>query len=337
MALGKAVFFTRDVAINQDLKALFPAKELAKQYLFHWLQHNAEVIERLGSGSTVKGIRLEVLKGLDFLLPPLSEQRKIAEILSTVDEKMAVIDEQLAQTQELKKGLMQRLLTKGIGHTTFKDSPLGEIPESWEVVRGENISSLISKGASPGWQGFDYTDEGLLFVTSENVKEGRLDISKPKFLPVGFNKKVAKSQLKNGDILINIVGASIGRACIYESQYEFANVNQAVCVLRSNSNVLNSFLLHSLQSPETIKRLLVTQAGSARQNLSLSDIRAFMVILPPLPEQRQIAEILTTVDDKLQVLTDKKAQYQELKRGLMQQLLTGQLRVQVAQPEEALA
>ena len=281
-------------------------------------------------GNGLLNVNSEDFFSLELALPPLQEQQKIAEVLSALDEKLDVMDEQIAQTQELKKGLMQHLLTKGIGHTAFKESLLGEIPESWEVVRGEDISSLITKGASPGWQGFDYTEKGLLFVTSENVKDGRLDISKPKFLPLGFNKKVAKSQLKNGDILLNIVGASIGRTCIYESQYEFANVNQAVCVLRSNSKALSGFLLHYLQSPDTIKRLLGTQAGSARQNLSLSDIRAFMVALPSLSEQRHIAEILATVDDKMQVLTDKKSKYQELKYGLMQQLFTGQHRVRVA-------
>src|SRR5690606_15516028 len=117
MALGKVVFFTKDVAINQDLKAIFPKQNLDKNFLFQWFLFNGSTILSLGSVSTVKGIRLEVLKALKIIIPPLPEQQKIASILSTVDEKIEVIDEQIKQTQELKKGLMQKLLTKGIGHT----------------------------------------------------------------------------------------------------------------------------------------------------------------------------------------------------------------------------
>ncbi|RYE89927.1 MAG: restriction endonuclease subunit S [Cytophagaceae bacterium] len=89
---------------------------------------------------------MDVIDSISIPLPPIPEQRKIAEILSTLDEKMAVMDEQLAQTQELKKGLMQRLLTKGIGHTQFKDSPLGEIPASWDVNQLDSCLSLITYG-----------------------------------------------------------------------------------------------------------------------------------------------------------------------------------------------
>ena len=282
-------------------------------------------------GNGLLNVNAQDFFSLKLALPPLPEQQKIAEILSTVDEQIANIDEQLAQTQELKKGLMQRLLTKGIGHMAFKDSPLGRVPEGWSVSLGEEIASLITKGASPGWQGFDYSASGLLFVTSENVKDGWLDLSSPKFLPVEFNRVVAKSELKAGDLLLNIVGASIGRVCLYQSSYPVANVNQAVCVFRANECTLPKFLLYTFQSPDTLKRLLGTQAGSARQNLSLSDIRSFNILLPPLSEQHQIAEVLSTVDDKLGVLAEKKTHYQTLKKGLMQQLLTGQRRVRMAE------
>ena len=262
-------------------------------------------------------------------IPPLPEQQKIANILSTVDAKIEIISQQITETQELKKGLMQRLLTKGIGHTEFKDSPLGEIPKSWEIMTGEEISKLITKGASPKWQGFDYQEDGLLFVTSENVRNGLLDISNPKFLPLKFNEKVKKSKLKNGDILINIVGASIGRSCRYYSKYEYANINQAICLLRIKEFISAEFILQYLQGNDTINRLLDAQNGSARQNLSLTDIRKFKFVIPQIKEQNNISEILSCIDEKLNLLSEKKTTYQELKQGLMQQLLTGKVRVKV--------
>lgn len=111
MALGKAVFFSKPVAINQDLKALFPNENLDKYFLFHWFFFKSDYILGLGSGSTVKGIRLEVLKSLKIALPKIEEQKKIAIILNVVDEKMNILIDKKIYYQELKKGLMQQLLT----------------------------------------------------------------------------------------------------------------------------------------------------------------------------------------------------------------------------------
>src|SRR5690606_30921587 len=85
------------------------------------------------AGSTVLNLNIKLVSTVKALMPSFPEQQKIADILSTVDAKIDLIDQQITATQELKKGLMQRLLTKGIGHTKFKDSSLGKIPESWEV------------------------------------------------------------------------------------------------------------------------------------------------------------------------------------------------------------
>ena len=89
--------------------------------------------------------------------------------------------------------------------STFKQSPLGPIPMDWGIMKGEEISEIITKGSSPKWQGFQYQNEGVLFVTSENVRDGFLNVSEPKFLPLKFNEKLKNSTLKKGDILINIV------------------------------------------------------------------------------------------------------------------------------------
>lgn len=293
---------------------------LSQFYLFKFVKNSSV-------GSDQPFISLTLLKKYLIPLPSLQEQKKIAKILSTVDEKVDLTQSKIEATQALKKGLMQQLLTKGIGHTEFKPSKLGEIPLDWEVVSGSEISVLITKGASPKWQGFDYQSEGMLFVTSENVRDGRLDILNPKFLPIEFNEKVRKSQLKNNDILINIVGASIGRCCLYSSNYEYANINQAICLLRVESNILPQYIAFYLQGDETIKRLLGSQNGSARQNLSLSDMKKFKFLLPLKEEQKKIAQILSKVDEKIDILQEKKKAYQAMKKGLMQVLLTGQVRV----------
>jgi len=175
------------------------------------------------------------------------------------------------------------------------------IPAGWVVMKGEDISTKITKGSSPKWQGFDYQDHGTLFVTSENVRDGFLDVSNPKFLPEEFNEKMSNSQLRTNDILINIVGASIGRNCVYNLNGDVkANINQAVCLLRPNNKHLSSYICFFLQIPSSVRKLLGTQSDSARPNLTLKDIRDFRFLLPSLPEQKAIAALLSTWDEAIE-------------------------------------
>ena len=111
MALGKAVIYEVDVAINQDLKALFPRPVLDTNYLFFWFQYHGKSIDELGSGSTVKGISLPDLKKIEFQLPPCPEQRAISSTLSDMDAEIADLETQLTKTRTLKQGMMHKLLT----------------------------------------------------------------------------------------------------------------------------------------------------------------------------------------------------------------------------------
>ncbi len=111
MALGKAVVYEVGVAINQDLKALFPKPELSTQYLYFWFQYHGQSIDELGSGSTVKGISLPDLKKIEFSLPLIPEQTAIATILSDMDTEIAALESRLAKTRSLKQGMMHNLLT----------------------------------------------------------------------------------------------------------------------------------------------------------------------------------------------------------------------------------
>ncbi|MGL5290578.1 MAG: restriction endonuclease subunit S [Vibrionaceae bacterium] len=201
------------------------------------------------------------------------------------------------------------------------------VPEGWETYIGAEITSKITKGSSPKWQGFEYQNEGTLFVTSENVRDGYLDVSTPKYLPMEFNQKFKNSQLKWGDILINIVGASIGRSCQYLLRDKQANINQAVCLFRTNDLVLSDYVQQFLQLPSTIKKLLGAQSDSARPNLSLADMKDFVFILPPLSEQKKIAQILSTWDKSITTTERLLELARQQKKALMQQLLTGKKRL----------
>lgn len=326
LSIGK-VAITRSSLYTNEAIAAFEIKQpdkIISGFLYYALPTLAYDTDQAVKGKT---LNKEKLKDVELVFPPIVEQKKIVHALSSVDEEILKSDETISMAEKLKNGLMQDLFSKGIKHTKFKKTKIGSIPATWEVVTGGDITELITKGASPKWQGFAYQKEGTLFVTSENVRDGVLDIDDPKFLPIKFHQKLKNSQLKANDILINIVGASIGRSCLYKSAYPDANINQAVCLVRTNDRVLPSFLVQFLQYPQTIQRLLDSQNGSARQNLSLSDIRRFLFVQPPLLEQERIIEILSAFDQKISIQKSLKEKLIQLKKGLISDLLTGRTRV----------
>lgn len=305
-------------------------ENIDNDFLYQALKSKQDQLMKLRVGSGLPNIQKRSIEEFPLLLPESKiEQQKIAGILGAVDEDIAKTQAVIDATEKLKRGLMQQLFTQGIGHTKFKETKIGQVPEGWEVVKGIDISELITKGSSPKWQGFEYQNEGMIFVTSENVRDGYLDLSVAKFLPLEFYNKLKNSQLKQGDILINIVGASIARSCIYGGDYKYANINQAVCLMRVKSSISQQFILQYLQNPQVIARLLGSQGGSARANLSLTDIRNFLFVLPKQKEQQKIAEILSVVDEKILVNKKLKAKLTLLKKGLMQDLLSGRVRVKI--------
>jgi type I restriction enzyme, S subunit len=209
----------------------------------------------------------------------------------------------------------------------YKQTEVGVIPEEWSVERGADVTTLIGKGASPRWQGYHYSDHGMLFVTSENVRDGHLDVSEPKYLPLEFHEKLKRTKLETGDILINLVGASIGRSCQIARDLGDANVNQAVAVFRVRESDAGAYFAYCFQAPATVKRIMDMQVDAARPNISLTNLREFLLPVPPLPEQSAIVGALSDVDALLAALTQLIAKKRDLKQAAMQQLLTGHQRL----------
>ncbi|MCT4178359.1 restriction endonuclease subunit S [Elizabethkingia anophelis] len=276
------------------------------------------------------------IKRIIFPKPPKLEQTAIATILSKVDEAIEATIQSIKATEKLKKALMQNLLSgklkpDGTWRTEdefYEDEKCGKIPKGWIIAKGNKITDKITKGQSPKWQGFEYQDSGILFVTSENVQNGFIDIKEPKYLPLEFHTKIKNSQLKKGDILINIVGASIGRCSIFDLDVGFANTNQAVCVFRLNDSNNSEFICYYLQNERTQRRLLGTQVETARANLSLGDFRKFKFVIPEnIEEQKEIGKRISKIQEVVIGKQSKIKTLERLKKSLMQQLLTGKKRL----------
>jgi type I restriction enzyme S subunit len=191
-----------------------------------------------------------------------------------------------ADWREENDGGICEELCAAIGGVSHEPSSNG-LPASWRCVTLERLSELITKGASPKWQGVDYVEQGVLFVTSENVGIGRTLLESKKYVQPRFNEIQPRSILRRGDVLTTLVGASIGRTAIFESD-ELANINQAVGLIRLKPYILNKFIMNVLNSPKLVNHMHDQEVDVARANVSLKDVRVFPIPLPPLPEQQEI-------------------------------------------------
>jgi type I restriction enzyme S subunit len=264
----------------------------------------------------------------EILLPPLAEQRRIAAVLRKLQRAVELEAAQERATRELKQSVMDQVFARGLHNETLRDTPLSPLPESWEHRLLGPLAEIISKGASPKWQGFHYTSNGVRFVRSQNVGDGEMDWTEEAFLPEAWNEKERRSILKNGDVLINLVGASIGRAAVGDERVERANCNQAVGFIRLRPGVLEPrFLCGFLLTADGQRQIHRQKKDIARANLSLEDLRGFVVPIPPLDEQKEIAAILSAIDRKIALHAARRSIRQELFRSTLHALMIARVRV----------
>ncbi|MCD6563249.1 MAG: restriction endonuclease subunit S, partial [Thermoproteales archaeon] len=175
--VGYVAIVKNSITFNQGCKGLIPKNidQIHAEFYAYYLLNRKQILENLSSGSTFKELSKKALEDFYIPLPPLLEQQKIAEILSTVDQAIEKVDESIARTERLKKGLMQELLTKGlsvasatqtgIGHKEFKDTEIGRIPKEWEVVRLKESKEIdLIMGQSPPGKSYNKKGEGLPFI-----------------------------------------------------------------------------------------------------------------------------------------------------------------------------
>jgi type I restriction enzyme S subunit len=324
-ALGRSTLVTDDIlpANTNQAVAIIRLKNLEyKNYIFHYLRGNyiKNLIDKINVSTAQANLSLGQINQFEIPLPPLTEQQKIAEILSTVDAKIEVIDQQITETQALKKGLMQRLLTKGIGHTEFKDSPLGEIPKSWEAVKLEDIVKdfIVPMRDKP-----KKFDGDIPWCRIEDFNGIYLEKSKS-------NQNVSEQTIKEMNLKVYPVGtvlvscsANLGKCAITKKPLL---TNQTFIGLNVKDSFYNKFLYYKMLF--SAKKLNTLSSGTTISYLSRKEFENFEITVPTSRiEQEEISTILFSVDEKLEVLSEKKTHYQELKQGLMQQLLTGKIRV----------
>jgi type I restriction enzyme S subunit len=266
----------------------------------------------------------ESVERLEIPLPGLGEQEKIAEVLGVVDLAVAKTGEVIAKTERLKKGLMQTLLTRGIGHKEYKQTPIGKTPASWEVVKIEDVAET-SSGGTPNRSKKEYYGGSMPWVKSGELRDNIIYDTEEKITENGLKNSSAKL-FPRGTLLVAMYGATVGKTGILGMD---ATTNQAICAILPKNDTLNlTFLQYYIIF--TRSRWISQSSGGAQPNISQEIIRTSKIPLPQFGEQQKLAEILSTLDKKLALEKNEKARLERIKRGLMDLLLTGKVRVKVS-------
>lgn len=263
-------------------------------------------------GSTARRRSLPTPTLLEFRvpLPSIVEQKRIIEVVNKVKDIILYRQDELKQLDELIKARFVEMFGDIVVNT-----------HSLPAYLLKDLALLITKGASPNWQGFNYIEdeEQTLFITSENVREGYLDFSKSKYIEDGFNEKQKRSVLQKGDFLINIVGASIGRAAQFKIDKK-ANINQAVALVRvEDERIVDGYLLEYLNSEKALQMYFAMQSDTGRANLSLEDIGNLVILLPPVNEQRIFDGFVQQINKSKVVVQKALDEAQTLFDSLMQE------------------
>lgn len=324
----------QEYLLNQRVGLIFLNSLIASKIYFAYYS-NSEKWRSYCVGSSGLGAQAnlgteQILNG-PVLLPPLPEQKKIATILTSVDTVIEKTQAQIDKLNDLKTGMMQELLTKGIGHSNFK--PLGnwhtgriadisQIPETWELVELGEVAKLETGhtpsrdvkeywGGSIQWLSLHDTKQlntHTIFSTMLTITEAGIDNSSARLLPAGT---VALSRT-----------ASVGNCVLFGQEMatsqDFANY---VC----GEKLEPTYLLHMFKWMQHVWTKLAE--GSTHKTIYMPVFKRLQILLPPLEEQKKIAESATTIDYKIRKLTEKHNSLLHIKKALMQDLLTGKVRV----------
>jgi type I restriction enzyme S subunit len=340
-SVGKVAINMIPLTTNQQFNSfVLDNKETTSQFLAFYLLSVKDKIISLGGLTTFNFISKSKIVEFVIPLPPLPEQQRIAEILETVDNAIEKTTEIIEKYKRIKQGLMQDLLTRGIDENgnirnekthRFKDSPLGRIPEEWEVVRlGE-----VFKENLPGEWGNDPISDKEIYPIISTIAisyDGKINSSKAVMRQINKNKlKLGKILLRKFDILLEKSGGSTdmpaGKVALVKESFG-GTCSNFIQILRVKEEYDPLFifykLLYDFINKETEK---YQQRTTGIINFKINEYFAEEVPLPSLPEQHRIAEILEAIDNTIEKEQKYKEKLERIKQGLMEDLLTGKVRV----------
>jgi type I restriction enzyme S subunit len=313
--------------LNQHIFKVVEKPGVSREFLRYLLSNSLDGLAEHSHGSTMKHIRKGVLDLYHVRVPPLPEQRKIADILSSVDYTIEMTRAVIDQLQVVKKAMTQELLTRGIPgrHMRFKKTEMGEVPEAWEVAPLEYVCVRIADGEhiSPR-----IVSHGRPLLSAKHVRENDILFNDMAYVADDdFIKFRRRCDPNPGDVLIVSRGATIGRVHHLQAQEPFCLMGSVIQVRTEHKRISGAFLAYFLKLDSSQRELVRTSGSSAQQAIYLKHIKNLMVTIPAPNEQSEIVRALNAVDGRLHLERQAERALFNCKSALMSVLLTGEVRV----------
>lgn len=329
---------TERTVIGRGLSALrFRAAD--QRFAWHAVSYAAPSLNRVAQGSTFVAVSR---KDVECMVLPWHDEANpaIAAVLDTVDEMIEKTEAVIAKLRQVRTGLLHDLLACGLDENgqlrdpvahpeQFQDSPIGLIPKAWTWEKLSELCSYIGSGVTPRGGQDVYSRTGVMLIRSQNVRFEGLLLDDVAFISTDIHQGMLRSQVFANDVLFNITGASIGRCCHVPEGIGPANVNQHVCILRIPQAINDTakFLASVMSSSIGQQQLEALNTMGNRQGLNYQQLGSFIVPWPNDDELAMIVRNLTGIESQLGAEMAERDKLGQLKSGLMDDLLTGRVRV----------
>lgn len=331
-SMGVCAITTRELLSNQTFAGIVTNDSINTHYLYYTISDCADELEQLATGTTISYLSTDKLEKFHIPVPRLDEQRKIASVLYNVDQAIQKTQQVIESLKRIREGAEQDILSRGLlpdgslrpkDQISHVDSWVGEVPNDWDVCQyGDMIdSSSVGIVVKPSQY---YDDSGTVpilrskDITRDGIAEGEFE-----YMTEESNKENSNSQLSEGDV-ITVRSGDPGLSCVVSSDYD--NTNCADLLISTPSDRLDpnyaAMWLNSFAGRKQIDRF---QAGLAQKHFNLGALQKLRIALPPLDEQDRIVDTVGSVTDQIHNETGNESQLKSVKKGLMQDLLSGKV------------
>jgi type I restriction enzyme S subunit len=342
---GTAALVERRLCTNQSVALISgDGQNLLTSFLFHDLDYRYEELRARSSGGGRGGLSKSILEQIPLLLPPLLEQRRIAEILDTVDDAILCTERLIAKLELMNQGLLRDLLTRGIDDNgelrdprrspeLFRETALGVLPATWNVAEfGIVIEEAVDGPFGSNLKTEHYVETaGVRVVRLQNIGNGVFEDRDRAYVKKAHADRLSRHSVRSGDLLIASLGDDnhpFARSCIYPDSEPDAIVKADCFRLRLDTTLaMEHYVMHVLNCPITRRGLRGLAQGVTRDRVNLASLRRFMLALPPINEQRQICSAMTGLSKRVGHEETELVKLRLLKQGLANDLLTGRVLV----------
>lgn len=304
---------------HQRVYVMSQFKDVLGKYFYYWFSKNffAEVAKYTAK-SSVDSVRKQMIAGMVLPLPSAEEQQKIVGILSDIDTLITNLQKLIQKKKDIRQGTMQMLVTG--------KKRLGNFSGEWFDCTLDSIAYVLNGDRGVNYpSGDDFIEYGIPFINAGNISNNIVDISTVDYISIEKYNSLGGVKIQKNDIIFCLRG-SLGKCAI--SNFTGGAPASSLCVIRAKDGIDARFLFHIINSEITSRQIDNLNAGSSQPNLSAKSLKSFKFIIPKdVAEQEMISNILSDMDLDIYKLEEKLSKYQKIKQGMMEELLTGKVRL----------